>query len=74
MDDREEQASRYCEEVLQLICIAIPAFRFDLEIQIAASKSLALLLADGKDISFDMTLSVSNGYQDVLAVEAALSR
>ena len=41
MDDEDE-------EVLQLIAVAIPAFRDDIEIQIAAAKALALVLADGK--------------------------
>ena len=35
-------------EVLHLITVAIPAFRDDPEIQVAAAKALALLLTDGK--------------------------
>ena len=35
------------EEVLQLTAVVIPAFRDDIEIQIAAAKALALILANG---------------------------
>ena len=38
------------EEVLELISVAIPAFRDDLEIQISAAKALELVLIDGKSL------------------------
>ena len=37
-------------EVLHLITVAIPAFRDDPEIQVAAADALALLLKDGKGV------------------------